>query len=278
MLDHNSQHWTDDVVTAKQATDLYHLVQQIDSIDPGRYDETTITVNLHPDAAKLWKQFYNENADQVNGAAGLAAGMGQKLANHVLRFALILHVPWFPEDPRVMVPADTMQAAITLAKWWRGHLARYVHLAGGEASPRDDVITRRILRILRTVDADPAGWVTYIKVLQWLGNVPTAMARATLAALAMAGRVEQRTDQSGTKPGTSWRIAPVHDLKNSTYSKNSRNSAGEPATEGDSSNTSNGALDPNAPPAQRQQAVVGPNGAAHDEPVDTETFVISLFG
>jgi hypothetical protein len=242
--------WTDDTISTERYADVLTVFQKLDRLPAadlasGDGNAVGIGVNLTPEARRLYVAWFNENAQLVAGAEGLAAGFYSKLPAHVARFALTLHALWNPDDPRVMVSAERMEDAIELGEFHRAHVSRFLALLKASAPSCHAGLRARIVRILRMAQGESiVGWVSRSDLLRRLGNVKTDDLSAALAGMTDAGAVEKRVNPTTTKPSEEWRLTPEphHDYgsKYSNYSHYSPQDAPEPEESSNTSNTSNG--------------------------------------
>ncbi|MDQ3694292.1 MAG: DUF3987 domain-containing protein [Chloroflexota bacterium] len=215
VCDHGAQAWTDATIATEHYSAIADLFRQIDLLpapdrEPGKPRGMGIELSLG--ARKAWIDFYDQNSRRVNAASGLEAGMLQKLSSHTARLALILHLLWHADDPRVMVTEQTMVYAIELSDWWRGHINRFLWLLGKHvANAAETPLKMRIVRILRKDrDDDRARWVTRSDIYRELRNVSPDELSAALAALHGEGVIERREAATATKPVEWWRVRTQH--------------------------------------------------------------------
>lgn len=88
-------------------------------------------IDLDADAKRAFIAFYNEHADEQSALSGEMCAAWSKIEGYAPRLALVIHlVKWangeIPPDQENLIDADSMQAGITLARWF-GNEARRVH-------------------------------------------------------------------------------------------------------------------------------------------------------
>jgi hypothetical protein len=204
--------WTDDTISTERYADVLTVFQKLDrlpaaDLTSGDGNAVGIGVNLSTDARRLYVAWFNENAQLVAGAEGLAAGFYSKLPAHVARFAPVLHALWNPDDPRVMVSAERMEDAIEIGEFHRAHIGRFLALLKASAPSCHAGLHARIMRILRNANQEHKdGWVTRSTIYRRLRNVTPDDLTTALTELVDSGKIERQNDAGTTKPIEQHRI------------------------------------------------------------------------
>ena len=165
-------------------------------------------VHLSAAAKALWVTWYSGNAARIEGAPGLLAGVYSKLSVHLARITLILHCWTHPRNPPDhRVSADTMNAAIDLAEYFRAHAHRVMAEFGVAPVLPHGGLATRCLRVLR----DAGDWVTGTELNEALGgHVPAAQYENALRELARLNLVQSTTAPAqgarGGRPRKLWRV------------------------------------------------------------------------
>jgi len=166
-------------------------------------DGSPKVLDLEPDAAALFREFYREHAQAQYAASGHFAAVLAKAEGWVGRLALVLHmIAQAGDDPSRgdRIRADSIEAAIGIARWaaceWQrvfvemttatamqddAGLREWIERRGGIASPRD---VRRGLAKYRAPGAAEAG----------------------LARLVRAGKAEWQASSTGGRPADAVRL------------------------------------------------------------------------
>jgi len=206
--------WTDedlDPVLLGPVIEIFGKLRKVKKPDAAE----RVSVQLSVEARRIWIAWYNDNAQAIKRATGLRAGFYSKLPNQIARIALVLHCLKNPDDPRPMVAGATMEDAIAVGEFFRGHLDRVLPLIGDTSHVEPVGLARRILRILRMSDLqDAAGWVRRGVMLHKLGNVSAVALTDELVTLQERGEVESQSVSSSTRPSEQRRICHVPDPKN----------------------------------------------------------------
>ncbi len=76
------------------------------------------TLQLAPEAAELWRTFYDDVERQLapDGELAQVRDVASKAADNAARLAAILHV--FGHGPEGLIGADSMRAAVEVARWY----------------------------------------------------------------------------------------------------------------------------------------------------------------
>jgi hypothetical protein len=159
-----AKRWTEaDIDPAAEAT-IVRLVDRLYELQPTIGEEgepRPVVVGLSHDAKGAWKAYYNKHAREQTNLAGELSAAWSKLEEYAARLALVVHfVRWAAHDPTLasadVVDADSMEAGIRLATWFKGEarrvyamlgesdedrdrrrLAEWIERKGGSATPRD---------------------------------------------------------------------------------------------------------------------------------------------
>jgi hypothetical protein len=165
-------------------------------------------------AYNTFKAWHADNRGVQIESRGLERQWAAKAPIHLARLALVLHLFSCPE-PDELLPVDTMEAAIELLEYFRGHLGRVLPAFGASATSGKKT---RITRILRTAkQKDAHGWVRRTDIGEGLRNVSPEDLTAALEGLLASGVVEREVRPTTTKPVELWRL----------ISDDSRNTASE---------------------------------------------------
>src|SRR5215216_865106 len=124
---------------------------------------------LSPEAYAQFKAWHDDNRRAQMVSRGLERQWAAKAPIHLARLALVLHLLAWPNVDKRDLSAKTMQDAITLLEYFRGHLDRVLPALGVTAGSG---VKTRIIRILRTSKTKTVeGWVTRSAILKELRNV-----------------------------------------------------------------------------------------------------------
>lgn len=217
--------WTDDAVDPALLDPVVVTFEALRSIlkrtmEDVAHGRERVTVQMHPDARAVFVDWYNANDDATERVTGLRQGFYSKLDSQLARIALILHCLWNPDDPRVMLQAETMRAAIAVAEFFRTHLDRVLPLLSNPRNAGMPSVDMRILRHLRNTENQNAdGWVARSVLYNRLRNVEASAFSDALERLATAGAIESRTNATATKPAEAWRIREQTSFIHSDYSE-----------------------------------------------------------
>lgn len=106
-------------------------------------DPQPVLVDLSKDAKQLFIAFFNEHAQEQSAESGELSATWSKLEAYAPRFALVHHqIRWangeIPPDQERFIDAESMQAAITLVRWFANE-ARRVHAMLSESPEEQQV-------------------------------------------------------------------------------------------------------------------------------------------
>jgi hypothetical protein len=185
-----AKRWTEADIDPSAEAELVRLFDRLYELQPTVGDDgeaRPVLVRLTPDAKTAWKAYFNAHAAEQVDLSGDMAAAWSKLEEYAARLALVVHfVRWATNDPNLTKPdivdAASMDAGITLAKWFK-HEARRVYVMLDESDADRD--QRRLVEWI----SRKGGSVTAREVQQgcrWLKK-PGA-AEAAIEQLAKAGR------------------------------------------------------------------------------------------
>jgi hypothetical protein len=164
---------------------------------------------LSREAKAVWVAFYDEWAKEQATVEGELAASYSKLEGYAARFALVHYVASRAADDAGPIGTESIEAGITLARWFAGE-ARRVYATLSESS--DEREARRLIKFIRA----RGGEIT-VKDLQRSNDrkYPTAdAAPAALEALAATGMGEWNERPSGPRggrPTRSFRLSTAPD-------------------------------------------------------------------
>jgi hypothetical protein len=184
-----AKRWTEADINPSAEAELVRLFDRLFELQPNRGEDCEtrpVLVRMTAEAKTAWKTYYNAHAVEQVDLAGDMAAAWSKLEEYAARLALVLHFTrWAAGDPNLtkqdIVDVASMNAAITLAKWFK-HEARRVYAMLDESDAERD--QRRLVEWIER----KGGSVTAREVQQgcrWLKE-PGA-AEAALEELAKAG-------------------------------------------------------------------------------------------
>jgi hypothetical protein len=185
-----AKHWTEADIDPSAEAELVRLFDRLYELQPitGDDDEPRpVVVSLSADAKAAWKTYYNAHNIEQADKTGDMASVWSKLEEYAARLALVVHfIRWAAGDPNLtnsdIVDADSMNAGITLAKWFK-HEARRVYMMLDESDGERD--QRRLVDWI----GRKGGTVTPREVQQgcrWLKE--PGMAETALEGMVKAGR------------------------------------------------------------------------------------------
>src|SRR5262249_58316763 len=125
--------------------ELVRLFDRLYELQPTVGDEgdaRPVPVRLTTDAKTAWKTYYNAHAVEQADLTGDMAAAWSKLEEYAARLALVVHYTrWAAGDAMLtnanVVDAASMNAGITLAKWFK-HEARRVYAMLDESDAERD--------------------------------------------------------------------------------------------------------------------------------------------
>lgn len=145
-----AKHWTEADIDPEAEAELVRLFDQLYELagsigDDG--DARPVLVRLSSDAKAAWKAYYNaHNVEQADLTGDMAAAWS-KLEEYAARLALVIHfIRWAANDPNLadadIVDSMSMNAGITLAKWFKHEALRVYAMLDESDTERDE---RRLL-------------------------------------------------------------------------------------------------------------------------------------
>ncbi len=192
--------WSDAVVgpeVAKRANHLFRLLRV-----PTADDEPSVA-ELSLPARRAFAAWFDENAELVSQAKGLAAGCYAKYPGQCARVALVLHCLSHPRDLSRPVDEGTVEDAITVMEYFRQHLARVLPAFGAAGVAKGAGLVARVARLLAR---EGGAWVSRTAINDGLGGHAGASEFTTaLEALALNRRAESRSAPTGKRPREEWR-------------------------------------------------------------------------
>jgi|SRR5579883_375202 len=186
--------WTEADIDPKAEAELAQLVNRLFELQPTQGEDgepLAVLVRLNPEAKAIWTAYYNAHAEEQADLTGDLSAAWSKLEEYAARLALVVHCTrWAAHDSTLtdlnILDAESMNAGISLATWFKGE-ARRVYAQLGESDTERD--QRRLLEWIE----GKGGSVTARQVQQgcrWLKE-PGA-AEAALLELAKHGRGQWR--------------------------------------------------------------------------------------
>jgi hypothetical protein len=137
--------WTEADIDLSAEAELVRLFDRLYELQPTDGDDgepRPALVRLSGDAKTVWKAYYNAHAIEQADLTGDMAAAWSKLEEYAARLALVIHFTrWAACDPNLTKPdildAASMNAGITLAKWFK-HEARRVYAMLDESDAERD--------------------------------------------------------------------------------------------------------------------------------------------
>jgi hypothetical protein len=196
--------WTDADIDPSAEVEIARLIDRLYDLRPIIGDDNDeprpVVLRLSADAKAAWKAYYDAHAIEHADLVGDMAAAWSKLEEYAARLALVVHFArWAAGDvtDETRLDADSMDAGITLANWFKGEARRVYAILGESDEDRDQ---RRLVEWI----SRRGGTATAREVQQgcrWLRE-PGA-AEAALEQLVKAGRGTWRdvpTTQRGGRP------------------------------------------------------------------------------
>jgi hypothetical protein len=131
--------WTDAGIGREHIDAVRRVLERLRGIEPARdryYEPFPVALKLTDDASRLFRQFFDANAEILASATGDYAAAVSKLEELPARLALILQLARWAADDGVendIVDADSMSAAITMTVWFRRETQRVYRLLASSA-------------------------------------------------------------------------------------------------------------------------------------------------
>jgi hypothetical protein len=197
-----AKRWTEADIDPSAEAELVRLFDRLYELQSTAGDDESrpVLVRLSADAKAAWKAYYNAHAIEQAALTGDMAAAWSKLEEYAARLALVVHfIRWAASDPMLtnanVVDAASMNAGITLAKWFKREARRVYAMLDESDAERDE-------RQLVDWIGRKGGTVTPREVQQgcrWLKE-PGA-AETALEKLVKAGRGTWRDVQTTAKGG-----------------------------------------------------------------------------
>ncbi len=163
-------------------------------------------VDLAPGAKRAFAAWFDENADLVAGAMGLAAGCAAKLPGQCARIALVLHALHHPHDLGREVGEGTVLDAIAVVEYFRNHLARVLPAFGASGASSGRGSAGLMGRVMRILQDGGGGWISRTELHRRLGgSVEAGALSVALTSLAAAGKAATRSVPTGARAREEWR-------------------------------------------------------------------------
>ncbi len=192
--------WTDAVVNPSLTTAAEHLFSVLRA--PVTDDEPAVA-ELSLGARRTFAGWYDENADLVAQATGLAAGCYAKYPGHCARVAHVLHCLRHPTDLSRPVDEGTVEDAILAVEYFRQHLAQVLPTFGAAGVSKDAGLVARVARLLAR---EGGSWMSRTAINDGLGgHTGASNFTAALETLARDGQAESRSVRTGKRPREEWR-------------------------------------------------------------------------
>ncbi len=174
--------WNRRSTSEREEWDVFDLFRAIDTLPMINPDDEAmhpgVAVAMSQEAEASWAGWYDENNALAAEVKGILGGFYSKLEAHVARFALVLHVLWHPDDPRLMVGEETMRHAIVLGEWFRQQIDLFIPMLGKDLVPAgvSAGLAQRLKSFYLCVDArypGKDGWVTKLEIRRHIYRVKT---------------------------------------------------------------------------------------------------------
>jgi hypothetical protein len=200
--------WTEADIDPKAEVEMAGLFAHLYDLQPNEGDDGEahpVLVRLDAPAKAAWTAYYDAHAAEQADLTGDLSAAWSKLEEYAARLALVIHFArWAANDPMLtnanIVDAESMNAGIVLAKWFKHEARRVYGMLGESDADRDQ---RRLVEWIER----KGGSVTARDVQQgcrWLKD-PGA-AEAALEALVKAGRGCWRPPETTAKGGRPTRV------------------------------------------------------------------------
>jgi hypothetical protein len=209
-----AKRWTEADIDPKAEAELARLFDRLYELQPTEGDDgeaRPVLARLDPEAKAAWIAYYNAHAEEQADLTGDLSAAWSKLEEYAPRLALVVHfVRWAVSDPNLSKPeivdAASMEAGITLAKWFKGE-ARRVYAMLCESDAEQD--QRRLVEWIE----HKGGSITAREVQQgcrWLKQ--PGEAEAALNELHKAGRGTWEPSPPGQRgqPTRRFRLSTVY--------------------------------------------------------------------
>jgi hypothetical protein len=182
------------------------LIGRLCDLRKGINPSAPMTVQLSDDAMRLWADFYDEHDAAGRATTGALRSALTKLGGACARLALVHHevLVQLGTTPPGEVQAASMEAAITITRWWR-HETRRIYAELHHATDLDKLVP--LLEFLRKHPGSTAAEAAR-GIYRYRGR--TADAEGDLLRLQARGQVVQVVVPPGALGGpatTRWRLA-----------------------------------------------------------------------
>jgi hypothetical protein len=213
-----SKRWTESDIDPDSEDQLVRLFDWLYRLKPIVTDDGDIRpeiVQLSEEAKAIWIDYYNEHATEQSEMVGDMASAWSKLEEYAARLALVIHFARWAAGENVqesLLDAFSMQAGITLAKWFKNETRRVYAILDGSDEDRDQ---RRLIEWIER----KGGKVTVREVqmgCRWLRK--SGLAEEALQELVKAGYGIWTDIVSGSKGGRPTRSFVLHS-RNSASTK-----------------------------------------------------------
>ncbi len=203
--------WTDDDVPERVDKAIARLLDRLHELTHETDEDDELqpaTVELEPEAKKLWVSFYNTHGAEQADMIGDIAAAWSKLEEYAPRFALVFHfVRWAAFDTTLAdewkVDAASMRAGIELVEWFKRETRRVYAMLGEDDEGREN---RRLAEWIER----KGGVVTARDVSQGCRWVREGIgAEAALDELRKTGWGEWEMEPTATKPRRVFRLSTV---------------------------------------------------------------------
>lgn len=157
-----AKRWSDadiDPDVAAEVTRIYDNLYNLQPASDGAGDPKPGIITLSSKGKKSWIDFYNDhNAEQAELTGDLAAAWS-KLEGYAARFALVLHMVRSVMGDGVgnAIDARTIDAAVTLSRWFANEARRVYAMLGEDDQSRED---RQNLELIERMGGS-------VKVREW---------------------------------------------------------------------------------------------------------------
>lgn len=194
--------WTDDCVSDELKSAYILFCERLSRL---RDVEDPAEVRISSQARARYVGWYDDNVLRINTNRG-ASGFYSKMPGHIARIALILHCTKHENPGKYQVSEQTMSDAIELGEFYAHHTRLIREKLGLSVPERDTGIEGRVIRVLSRRYGAGVEWVGHSDLLNALRSVKAPQLDDVVGRLTEAGRIEQRTRNSGTKPATEYRL------------------------------------------------------------------------
>ena len=190
--------WCDESVPESLVSDVRDVFNKLFAMEPARDslgEESPEVVRLSPEALAVYREYFERNADRLEGSSGDLAAAFSKLEEIPLRVALIIHavrVATEATEEPLEVDAVTMKAAIALGDWFCHETNRCYDLLA------ENPVANQKRRLVDWIATEKGGAVQTGDVqagCRWLRERGAARAALELLVTEGLGRWEQRPSE-----------------------------------------------------------------------------------